>query len=450
MSATEYSFPGDFVIKKLELKSFTGQIVDIRYMLIEFNIYEDLFNNTLSGDIVIEDSLNLIKYLPIVGQETITIEYSTAGKNKLEDTVSLTFDCYKISKRARSTERSQTYAIHFVSHELTESTRTKVSKAYNKPSSDIAKDLFTNHLKSKKTIFIEPSKYTDQVVFPMWEPLFCMNWLCKRSVSASGIGSDYVFFESVKGFYFVSIESLVGQPDSGETKSFIYKPSNTRDQENVGQRDPMSEFRAVEEFTVEDSFDTIGSTTNGMYASKLITHDIVSKKIETTEYNYLDEYENHNHIEKNKIKIGQGITATVSGAIDANGNRISDYSNSYIEFYPKHKQIHDSAQALEHVGQWFLPRISRLNQIESVKLSIVVVGDSSLKVGDVIHFYVPSYEEQTTDKKFDTYITGRYLITAIRHQITPTAYKMVMEISKDCLSVPLPKAGEFSDALATS
>ena len=66
--------PGDVDIQELFLVTAKGNYINLDSYLIEFNIYEDLFSNTLSGDIAISDSRNLIKELPIMGDEFIVIK----------------------------------------------------------------------------------------------------------------------------------------------------------------------------------------------------------------------------------------------------------------------------------------------------------------------------------------------------------------------------------------
>ena len=56
---------GEVNIEKLFLVSNKG-IVSLSDYLIELNIYESIFNNVVSGDILISDSRNLIKEFSIV------------------------------------------------------------------------------------------------------------------------------------------------------------------------------------------------------------------------------------------------------------------------------------------------------------------------------------------------------------------------------------------------
>ena len=45
--------------------------IDIQDLVVEFNIYESIYKNSITGTIVIADSINLIGKLPIQGTERL-------------------------------------------------------------------------------------------------------------------------------------------------------------------------------------------------------------------------------------------------------------------------------------------------------------------------------------------------------------------------------------------
>jgi hypothetical protein len=61
-----------------------------------------------------------------------------------------------------------------------------------------------------------------------------------------------------------------------------------------------------------------------------------------------------------------------------------------------------------------------------------VPGDPALTVGQTLNFSLLSLTPES--KKADSYYSGKYLITAVRHMITMNEYKTVLELAKD--SVP--------------
>ena len=82
----------------------------------------------------------------------------------------------------------------------------------------------------------------------------------------------------------------------------------------------------------------------------------------------------------------------------------------------------------------------------AVRLKLLIPGNNGLKAGDVITFNMPSIEPQNgnsegeTIRKLDPYMKGDYLITALRHKITPYKFETILEICRDDLYQPTPQA----------
>ena len=70
-------------------------------------------------------------------------------------------------------------------------------------------------------------------------------------------------------------------------------------------------------------------------------------------------------------------------------------------------------------------------------------GSTEINVGDLVHFSMPKYSEHTPDdqKDQDIYLTGRYLISAARHQVSIVSKKhtLVLELVKDSFNTAYPE-----------
>ena len=62
-------------INHVLLISHIGEVVDLSAIMTQIEIYENIFSPFISGNILINDSTNLIKNLPIIGQEKLEIEF---------------------------------------------------------------------------------------------------------------------------------------------------------------------------------------------------------------------------------------------------------------------------------------------------------------------------------------------------------------------------------------
>ena len=56
--ANSLQYAGEFILEKCELISSSGIAADISKVVVEINIFEDIFSNSLTGSIIITDTNN--------------------------------------------------------------------------------------------------------------------------------------------------------------------------------------------------------------------------------------------------------------------------------------------------------------------------------------------------------------------------------------------------------
>ena len=66
--------PGDVSIDELFLTLHDGTDIDILNFMVQFDLYEDIWNTHMHGSIVIADGQNLIEKAPIMGGEGVTFK----------------------------------------------------------------------------------------------------------------------------------------------------------------------------------------------------------------------------------------------------------------------------------------------------------------------------------------------------------------------------------------
>ena len=78
-------------------------------------------------------------------------------------------------------------------------------------------------------------------------------------------------------------------------------------------------------------------------------------------------------------------------------------------------------------------RVAQLELSKNTRLKITVPGNSGLFAGMCINIHISSSSVLNKDDKrpIDPYLSGKYLVTAVRHIISPASYVCVAEICKD-------------------
>jgi len=113
---------------------------------------------------------------------------------------------------------------------------------------------------------------------------------------------------------------------------------------------------------------------------------------------------------------------------------------SYRTFRPKHKALFNDYQDPKY-EDWVLQRTALSYDLSNMKVEITVPGFCNTEAGEVVDFYYPKMGEKPSNASpadlVDPYLSGSYLVTAIRHIITQDKYYMRMELVKESLATAL-------------
>mgnify|MGYP003657417193 CR=1 FL=1 len=84
--ADDIQFAGDYRLDGIILHNHQNEGIDvddkgidIQKLVVEMNLYEGINKHSMSGSLVIADSINLIGNLPIQGTERLSFKLSTPG-----------------------------------------------------------------------------------------------------------------------------------------------------------------------------------------------------------------------------------------------------------------------------------------------------------------------------------------------------------------------------------
>jgi len=480
--------PGDVIIATLDLIVVSSeQPLDLKPFMMEINLYEDIFSPTLHGSVVIRDSLNLIGRLPIIGDEILTLDIQTPwgelggyAKSNLGtfdpiNKIQKSFSVYAVKNRKLNNDREQYYELLFCSLEASSDNVTKICKKFEGTTDEIAAEIFTENMKSprfftnkdsaigvesqsdsteensqtKMELFISDTPHDTHITFvpPMWTPIQTLNWLAKRSIGLKYKSPTFMFYETTKGFYFASIESLVkNQLENGDIYSAFVYNTNLDNLQTVSSL--TKGFQTIEALEFITNLDVIQSQDLGHFASVVHSFDMVKKEYTAYHYDHGFNYKKYHHMEDGTLDPSSG--AYTFPEID--NDDPTKTNKKYKTIFPINvMRSADSKPFVSTVNPGVLDstedsidlrpqdfvsqRNSSLMDLTTLRLQLTVPGRTDAEVGRMIKLFYPSVGEKTNEDSealiWDKFITGIYMITAIHHQISPLRHTMFLEISKD-------------------
>ena len=428
---------GDFILDGVMVVGSSGARLNIIDQVQEFHIYQSIDTPYISGNIMIADSAGVAEVLPLLGQERLLFKLRTPSHSQHIDFNNYHAIVYNVEKRFSTSDREHILVLNWTTLEHYKNVRTKISASFKGTISEIVQKIIKgdNYLDSKKPLTIEPTRNIRKFVIPNLTPFQAINLIKSEAISGVEQSPHFVFFETPAGFHFRSFDSLLGQ-----RRDLSVKHKNTYRSQPPEQNNAEANLSTILDWQVDDNSNSFLNTRLGMYGSTLFYHDIFNKNIQKFEYNYMkDKFNRRNYMEQGVKTSG----ALVSQAIIENKKTISEFSDSKIFVHPTASDNLHTEGTDNNAEEWLLESRSRELERSYFSLKIETYGDTNIMCGDLINVVIPSnrpLQSPVTKSSIDPILSGRYLITSLHHQITPTEqmHNMILTITKDSLDVEPP------------
>ena len=463
-SDNKLSYPNDFRHTDVILYNYKGDKITLTEHVINIDVFESIYNNAMSGTLTFGDTDSIHERLPIVGKEFLEfrirtpIKYNGAygGEINAQDHK---FYVYKVSVQEQVSPRNQIIRLNFASVEMLRNSRIRISEAFDGTYEDAVQKIFKSDklLNSKKPLFVEKTRLNQKVVVPNLRPFDTINMFAKKSLSSISSSSSFYFYETTQGFHFRSLDSMFRQLSTGVSSAlptwvFNVESSGTPNPENISNVDKLEQMQRVYKHDFVNSMDTIRDSKTGMLSSKLITYDAYAKTFNIKEYSYTKSYHTIPHLENDDNEFPASfsiIPDTPADPTDENTNKegrynlYTDYTDGKTMFLSNTSKIHNTnLDSGYHAEETIQSRINATGMLDSLTLNMTVPGNTHINAGQVIMVTVPSYSlelYEKTAKQYHRFLSGRYLITNIRHGIDFTQQKhtTTLTCSKETYGTPL-------------
>lgn len=431
---------GDVHIADLTLVCDSGIRMSLIPQFVELNIYESLFTNFTTGTLIVRDGLNLIDKLPIAGNERLVITFISAGR---ETPYTGEFQVYGISDRIVTKESEQVYHINFICPLAISNRLTRVSHSYSDTPDAIVRDIFnatfgriptTDKRSLNQLVVNESIPFQMKAVIPNKTAVDAINWIASHAytidpASPNAFVPDLMFYQTREGFHFASLSSLAKQPVRA-----VYNRSNANYRRGA-ELDVSRELSIVQNIYFEKSWHKVRQLDYGLHASTLISVDPLFQTVKQHRFSYLEYFNQTSHIYPNPLEQARP---------DRDGLILSD-SEGRTDYVVPEQAMSIYGDDRKEYPKFFLQRKSILEAYNTNVIQLIVPGDSDRTVGEKVYFKFPSAEAQSIEETEDKYFSGEYVITSLRHVVTPRNYQVVMNVSRDCLKTPLPQQSEFVD-----
>ncbi len=433
-------FAGDFQLDYIIIHSSSDPI-DIKPLWLELNVYESINSSQITGDVTIADSANHLQNIPIIGQEEIEFVFGTP-QNEQIDFESFRGRIYKVNNMVKTEERQQVYTIHFTSKEFIKNHRTRINVAHEDTGDVICENILRDVLQTNKALNLEPSDLKVKLLGNNMKPFDFIRMLAKRCRSREFEGAGYLFFENHRGYNFRSWESLVASANGIRPAQIEYFVSPS------SKADVASDMQSILEYRVVKNQDFLAASVSGMLGSTHLIYDMHTKSYVKKEHKYHEVFNNRNHNEdptSNPLFTDTPVEE---------GKNISDYTDQRLMLSNKDIRLHQineyDGHNYDNLGQFNQDRLHDYTTHNQLLVKCIVPGNSTLAAGDVVLLNLPSFEPiptvSPTERVYDEYLSGRWILTNVVHAVSPRQYTTTFDCVKDSTPIPYVSSTEVIES----
>jgi len=384
-------------IDKLQIVSKkVGKVEGLTGVMDRLDIFEDLFSGGLSGSITFDDSISLTNSCNFDGGEILNVAFSLLNptSNQIRKYQPPIFAIYRQKDRIPVKPGTEKFTLYFCSPELLYANLRRFSKTFEDYPHKIVEDLVRKPygLDSKKPLELEETKHKIKITLPYMRP-YEMIKLLTLQAQAKEDSTNYVFFETLQGYYYVSFRRLIelASKNREEIPTIYMELGGHSEQGNTKTRIKADNLHMV------NSFDMLYAASQGYFASTTIAPDIMAGRC--------------------LLKIGSAPAGL--------------YSNEFIRGFPPTGRIflvpttEFSAANTQltkqdtYITDNFLSRTidgrnRELLGMQTRTIRGVVPGAPELNPGKIININFPN---PRTNKNIPDEASGLYMITNTQHSI---------------------------------
>lgn len=398
-------------IKKLAFRNWEGKEIGFAPQKVQFKVWQSIFTKTMSIELLMSESVDLIRNVPLRGGETIILEWQTPG----QDLFSAEFILHSIvGLEPDELRRGRTYTIYGVGEPAMMNKKKLVSRAFKGTCSDIVTKIAQEYLGiGEVTTSDTPTEI--QFIAPTVPPFRAIDMVSAYGAKGSEDGT-LLFYQTQNGFFYRSITDIVENAAEHE-----YKLTNVQTEAT----DEIDLFRIVE-MTEPKRSQFTDMYNKGIVQNTLYQINPFTRKVEIKH-----------------TKREDAVKSPLAIEDEVKPNILDKYrtENPGAELPPSatYFRFDETAFGLPQtdVLTTFGPSLSLISMLKTNTTTIVVPVNTSVQVGDKIK--IEGATQDALDRvEIDPQLDPWFLVTSICYTFAVDSQTyMTVDLSRDGAAAPI-------------
>ena len=402
--------------------------LDITQLVTEVEIFTSMNVPFKSGTMVITDGVNALDNLRLVGGEVVRILLEVTSPVGEPNLIESDFIVDGVDSVSR-TGNNNIYVLSLSSIYMYKNMTTRISEHFSGKTSDAIQDILIRSMVgltansediAKEKLSIEPSKDNFSFIVPNKRLSEALMWIAHKARSETL--TPYYIFEFIdNSMAFASYGKLIKQSPIATYSKYDTKTS-----------DPIKSYYEIKHLTINKTPNAYNNIVNGVYASKTFAYDLETKEVKIEEFN-LYKYQKPSTL-LNNTEITSGLVLDQKSPAeysDASHNFVFSSSMNEPEEGTTDTSLEETDMHTD--SEKYKPFLDSMRQqITQHQITCNVIGNVDLYPGAIVQINIPTTAApRKGQNNLDKSLSGKYIVTNVRHIFSAVTYSTIFECSKD-------------------
>jgi len=398
------------------LISHSNSVYDISRNVSNFQVFESIFEPSLTGSITIVDNSAMISTVPVIGQEVITVSYKFKDKD-----VDLGFRVSEIQDVKNVNDNTGVYVLKLVSDKRYRSAVNLFSRSYRGKNTEIIAKIHEDFLNQQVEV-ISNGGTSHRIVYPYTKPYAAIDLILKNTFAEDK--TPLFLYETVNSNS-VKLQSY-GDMLTRENNTIELRNINVINTDPTAQahRNIPLQNQNVFEQVIKRGYKTFDNVKSGVYGAFVTSIDISGKVYSEERFDYKEHAPN----------LSPDIKDPLSDSFQIAEEAPNTLFNSRQLYFQKDSLAYESPD----VGNIYqvddlskAAMISYRSRMDSQFVAIAADSNTDLEVGNMVLLNFRRMKPNLDNEEdIDIVNSGEYLCTGIKHQIRSGKYSIIVEAQR--------------------
>jgi len=405
-----YSKPGRYELQECVLTDFSGNTVDMAYLISSFTVLESINSMFNIYEFTIVDAVNILERFTVSGNEKIELTLVKKDTpNGSEEQITKNLILTKIEAYARPSNEGQAYKFKAITDTAFKTSIKRISRSDSDTPTEMISRLWDEVSFKTDLVVGDDAVGNMKIVYPNHTYMDTFGLLLSRAANANG--SPFYLYDTLWGdANLITDEKLVGE--SPVDKYVFLSEDQTSPHEEEFDKNRLR----IKSFNSKLGVSNYEGIKRGAFFSTVYSLDISNKTFVVQDY-HIDGSSATPMDSAGRFTLDSGFTIGDEPATEFLDSKQIFLATNIAGFEEGATNLHQ--ESVNYIADRNFVGETQF----AVTHSIQIYGDSRVQAGKMIEIEIPpAMDPEDVTVPIDEYISGVYLVATVMHTFDKDGY----------------------------